>query len=185
MLSKRRMAASKKTVGQTDKRETMKAKTVAAAIAASLTLVACDGPPPSAPAPASSADAPRIASSYLPPPEPPERPPSHNYATEEDGLYGYQAGISDDERNHGIATKALVMIRYRGKRNDVYVVEMPGDSAAMRMECKDPCEFVKTKVIVDGRVIKTETVPNVQGSLISAVFEDALGGQLKIYRSHG
>lgn len=102
---------------------------------------------------------------------------------EEEGLYGYQPGISDEERSQGVATKALVMIRYRGEKNGTYVVEMPVDSGAlMRMECKQPCEYVKTKVIVAGQVIKAETVPNTVGSLMSAVFEDALGGQLKPYR---
>ncbi|RQZ40050.1 hypothetical protein DIE17_33165 [Burkholderia sp. Bp9099] len=101
---------------------------------------------------------------------------------EEDGLYGYQPGISDEERSQGVATKALVMIRYRGEKNGTYVVEMPSDAGAvMRMECKVPCEYVKTKVIVGGQVLKTETVPNAAGSLMSAVFEDALGGQLKPY----
>lgn len=62
---------------------------------------------------------------------------------------------------------------------------MPGDGAVMRMECKEPCEYVKTTVIVDGQVIKTETVPNAAGSLMSAVFEDELGGQLKPYGKYG
>lgn len=97
----------------------------------------------------------------------------------------YQPGISDEEHSQGVATKALVMIRYRGEKNGTYVVEMPGDGAVMRMECKAPCEYVKTRVIVDGQVIKTETVPNAAGSLMSAVFEDALGDQLKPYGKRG
>jgi hypothetical protein len=151
-------------------------------------LAGCDGTPSSAAA-TPAADVPRIASSYAPPAAPvapaAPPPPSHNYAMEEDGLYGYQPGISDEERSQGVATKALVMIRSRGEKNGTYVVEMPGDRAVMRMECKEPCEYVKTKVIVDGQVIKTETVPNADGSLMSAVFEDALGDQLKPYGKRG
>ncbi|MFL9922612.1 hypothetical protein PQR75_46880 [Paraburkholderia fungorum] len=101
-------------------------------------------------------------------------------------MYGYQPGISDEERSQGVATKALVMIRYRGEKSGAYVVEMPGDAGAvMRMECKVPCQYVKTKIMLGGEVLKTETMPNTSGSLMSAVFEDAIGGQLKPYGKRG
>jgi hypothetical protein len=168
------------------KRETMKKTVLLCAVA--LSVAACNDSTTNASS--SSADVPRIASSYLPPAasaapaEPP--PPSHNYALEEDGEYGYQPGISEDEKSQGVATKALVMIRYRGEKNGTYVIEMPGDAGAvMRMECKEPCQYVKTKIMVGGEVLKTETVPNTSGSLMSAVFEDALDGQLKPYGKHG
>ncbi|MFM0569130.1 hypothetical protein PQQ88_12455 [Paraburkholderia caledonica] len=177
------MAASKKTVGQTDKRGTMKAITVAAAIAASLTLVACDGPQTSSPSATSSADAPRIASSYLPPSEPPKPlPPAHNYALEQDGEYGYQPAVSDEERNRGVTTKPLIMVRYRGEKKGMYVLEETDESGAVfRMECQELCQYVKTRVIVGGQVLKTATVPNAPESLMHAVFEDAVNGQLQTY----
>jgi hypothetical protein len=164
----------------------MKRKAIAAVLAAAGILTGCDGSPSTTAAPP-AADAPRIASSYLPPAAPVQpTPPSHNYAMEEDGLYGYQPDISDEEKSQGVATKALVMIRYRGEKNGTYVIEMPNDSGAvMRLECKDPCQYVKTKIMLGGEVLKTETVPNTSGSLMSAVFEDALGGQLKPYGKHG
>ncbi|MFM0543992.1 hypothetical protein PQR29_04615 [Paraburkholderia strydomiana] len=161
----------------------MKAITVAAAIAASLTLVACDGPQPSSPGPASSADAPRIASSYQPPPEPPKPlPPAHNYAVQQDGEYGYQPAVSDEERNRGVTTKPLIMVRYRGEKNGIYVIEEADESGAVfRMECQELCQYVKTKVIVGGQVLKTATVPNAPESLMHAVFDDAINGQLEKY----
>jgi hypothetical protein len=105
--------------------------------------------------------------------------PEHNYSIQDGDLYGYQPSISDTDLKNGVATKALVMVRYRGEKRGVYVVEMPDDSGAVyRMECRDPCQYVKTKVIAGGAVLKTETVPNAEGSLMRAVFDDVLSGQL-------
>lgn len=165
----------------------MKIIAVTAVVVTALTLTGCEDKPSTTAAPP-AADAPRIASSYLPPvAEPPKAaPPTHNYAMEDGGQYGYQPEISDDERNRGVATKALVMIRYRGEKSGLYVVEMPEDTGAVfRMECKSPCQFVKTKVMFRGEVLKSATVPNTAGSLMYAVFEDALSGQLKPYQKRG
>lgn len=66
------------------------------------------------------------------------------------------------------------------------MLEETDDSGAVfRMECESLCKYVKTKVIVEGQVIKTATVPNAPESLMHAVFEDALDGQLKPYGKHG
>lgn len=102
---------------------------------------------------------------------------------EEDGEYGYQPGISEEEANKGVATKALAMVRYRGEKNGVFMVDVPDESGAIfRMECKDPCEYVKTRVIVEGQTIKSQTVPNAPNSLMHAVFEDAMNGKLTPYK---
>jgi hypothetical protein len=99
---------------------------------------------------------------------------------QEGGEYGYQPGISDDERNRGVVTKALVMIRYRGLNNGTYTVEMSDGSAAVdRMQCSDLCKFVKSEIIANGQVVATQTVPNTPGSLMYAVFEDVISGQLQ------
>ncbi|MEM5435221.1 hypothetical protein [Paraburkholderia diazotrophica] len=106
--------------------------------------------------------------------------PTHNYVMRDGDLYGYQPAISDAERNQGVATKALVMVRYRGEKHGVYTVETPNDSGAIYlMECKSPCEYIKTKVIVAGEVLKSDTVPNAPGSLMAAVFDDVLSDQLQ------
>jgi hypothetical protein len=155
--------------------------------AVALSVTACNDSTTNAPSTTGNADAPSVASSYLPPPEPLKpAPPTHNYALEEDGEYGYPPAISDDERSQGITTKPLVMVRYRGEKDGTYVLEETDDSGAVfRMECEGLCKYVKTKVIVDGQVIKTATVPNAPESLMHAVFEDAMDGQLKPYSKHG
>jgi hypothetical protein len=111
---------------------------------------------------------------------PSDEPPPHNYSMVDGGEYGYQPGISEDEAKQGVVTKPLLMYRYRGVINDAYVVDLTGDRGQIyRMSCKDPCNFVKGQVIVGGQTIHTETLANTPGSVMYAVFEDALNGQLK------
>ncbi|MGK8887558.1 hypothetical protein [Burkholderia gladioli] len=109
--------------------------------------------------------------------------PSHQYVLEQDGEYGYQPAISEEDARQGVATKALVMVRYRGKKDGAYVVEVNNDTGAtLRVQCKNPCEYVRTQAIVDGQVIHTETLANAPDSVIYAVLEDARNGQLKPYK---
>lgn len=115
-------------------------------------------------------------------PSPPVAPlPSHNYAMEQDGQYGYEAGISDDDVKHGVVSKPLVMYRYRGKIDGAYTVQMGSDGGVTYMvSCAAPCDFVKIRAVLDGRTIKTDTMANAPGSIINAVIEDAMNGQLEI-----
>ncbi len=103
---------------------------------------------------------------------------SRNYSVEDDGEYGYQQGISNSDREGGVATKALVMVRYKGEVDGKHVVEIHESGAIYRMECKAPCEYIKTKSIAAGEVLRSETIPNVPGSVIRAVFEDVMNGEL-------
>lgn len=116
------------------------------------------------------------------PPPPPK--PTHFYAIEEDGEYGYERGISEDERRAGKAAEALLMVRYLGEKDGAYTVAMlSGGGAIATFSCKSPCDFIKSKVTVGGQVIKSETVRNPGNAVISAVMSDAMSGQLKPYRS--
>jgi hypothetical protein len=101
---------------------------------------------------------------------------------ETNGEYGYQLPINDGGKKQGIASKAVVVVRYLGQKDGVYAIEMSGDAGEVfRLECKEPCESVEVKLVLGGKVIKAETMSNTSGSLMNAVFEDALGGQLKPY----
>ncbi len=119
------------------------------------------------------------------PPAKPNAPvaPSHFYVLEQDGEYGYQPAISEDDARQGVATKALVMVRYRGRKDGAYVVDVNNDTGAtLRVQCKNPCEYVRTQAIVDGQIIHTETLANAPDSVIYAVLADAMNGQLKPYK---
>lgn len=108
---------------------------------------------------------------------------THNYAMEQDGEYGYESGISEDDAKQGTVAKPLMMYRYLGKIHGAYTVETSGDDGAVaRASCEDPCDFVKIRLIAGGQVLKTETMANADGSLINGVMQDAMDGQLKPYR---
>jgi hypothetical protein len=154
-----------------------------------MALSACDNSQQTAPATPqtasaqeSSASAPVVPAAI---PEPPPQP-THNYAMEQDGEYGYESGISEDDAKQGTVTKPLMMYRYLGKIHGAYTVETSGDDGAVaRASCEDPCNFVKIRLIADGQVLKTETIANTDGSLISGVLEDAMSGQLSPYGKKG
>jgi hypothetical protein len=148
-------------------------------------LSACDNSrqtaaatPQAAPAQESPATTPVVAVAA---PEPPPQP-THNYVMEQDGEYGYQPGISEDEAKQGTAVEPLLMYRYRGKIGGAYTVEIIGDDdVTYRASCEDPCKFIKIRAIANGQTLKTETMANTDGSVINAVIEDAMSGQLKMY----
>ncbi|BDC38926.1 hypothetical protein [Paraburkholderia terrae] len=156
----------------------MKIIAVTGMVVAVLTLTGCeDKPSPTAAAPA--ADAPRIASSYLPAAEPPK--PDHAYALKEDGEYGYQRALSEDDVKAGRATAALLMVRFMGNKAGVRSVKIVDGNRVGVMSCSPPCEFVKARTYFAGQLVKTETIPVTDGSLIQAVMADAISGKLDVY----
>lgn len=107
--------------------------------------------------------------------------PSHYYSYEEDGEYGYEPAISEDEQKQGIATKSLLMTRYLGEKNGLHSIQMSDGAYKAIYSCKTPCEFIKVKKYFSGSLINTETVKNAPNSVISSIMEDAQNGFLKIY----
>lgn len=111
-------------------------------------------------------------------------PPRHNYALNQDGTYGYEPALSEDDVRSGKATKALVMMRYVGLRNGTYVVLILSDdnpNVASRITCQAPCNFAKSEIMAGDSVLKTETVRVVPNSMIGAMMEDVMAGQLTPY----
>lgn len=121
-----------------------------------------------------------------PPPTPVPPPPRHNYALNQNGTYGYEPALSEDDIRRGRATKALVMVRYVGLREGSYVlliIDQNNDAVATRITCQAPCEFAQSQVIANNYVLKTETVRVTPSSLLSAMIDDAMAGQLVVYGS--
>lgn len=115
-------------------------------------------------------------------PEPP--PPSHQYVMEQDGTYGYEPALSEDDVRSGKAAKPLVMMRYVGLRDGTYVLLMldpDNENDATRVTCQAPCNFAKVQIMSGTMVLRTETIRVVPNSLIGAMLEDALSGQLRPY----
>lgn len=111
---------------------------------------------------------------------------SHNYAIEQDGEYGYKSGLSDQDRAQGTVTKPLAMVRYRGQIKGAYTVDsISGDGLTLRLDCADPCEYVRMRGIARGQVLDTKTIENSPDSLAHDIFEDAMDGKLKVYGKKG
>lgn len=114
------------------------------------------------------------------PPPPPAR--SHFYVMSEDGEYGYQPGISEDDMKSGTAAKTLLMARYRGQNGKKYRVDLIDNGVTTRFSCESPCQFVKSETFVEGEKLQTQMIAANKGSLIWGILQDAMSGELEIYR---
>lgn len=120
----------------------------------------------------------------LPVPAAMPAPPPHQYAMEQDGTYGYEPALSEDDVRSGKATKPLVMMRYVGRRDGTYVlllIDPDNENYATRVTCQAPCNFAKLQTMSGTMVLKTETIRVAPNSLIGAMLDDALSGQLRPY----
>ncbi|WP_157654611.1 hypothetical protein [Burkholderia ubonensis] len=110
---------------------------------------------------------------------------SHQYVLRQDGAYGYEPALSEDDIRAGKAVKALVMMRYVGFRDGTHtllIVDEDDPGVVGRVTCAVPCEFAKFQTVVDGKVTSTETLRMTPGSLVGSMFEDAIAGRLVPYR---
>ncbi|MBK4739206.1 hypothetical protein [Noviherbaspirillum pedocola] len=124
------------------------------------------------------------AANYVPPVYTPPPKPSHLYSMEEDGEYGYEPGISENDEKSGTKAQALIMVRYLGESNGVHSVQVGDANVRQVTSCKLPCEFVKNKTYVAGTLVKTETMRAAEGSIVWAVMQDIQNGELKPYGKH-
>ncbi|PUA19609.1 hypothetical protein [Glaciimonas sp. PCH181] len=113
----------------------------------------------------------------------PEKPvtPTHYYSIEEDGEYGYERAISENDQKNGVRTNAVMMARYLGEKDGVFSVQLGAGQSRNVHSCKTPCDFVKSKQYYGGQLINTETLRNAEGSVIWAIMQDAQRGQLVRY----
>lgn len=113
-------------------------------------------------------------------------PPSHKYSMVDNGTYGYEPALSEDDIRNGTATKPLVMMRYVGNKNGRFVIIILGSdsnspSYVNRVSCQAPCEFAKSETLSGDIVVNTETVRVTPDSIIGAMLQDAVSGQLTAY----
>lgn len=109
--------------------------------------------------------------------------PIHNYSLDEDGEYGYEGAISENDKNNGVAASKVLMFRYLGEKNGVYTVQIKDGNVSQLTSCKAPCDFVKNKRYFAGQLVATETIRAGDTSIIHAVLEDAQNGFLKPYQA--
>jgi uncharacterized protein YecT (DUF1311 family) len=109
--------------------------------------------------------------------------PTHNYAMEEDGQYGYEGALSENDKNAGRAVNPVVMVRYLGEKDGTYVIQIGEGYRSETMSCKAPCNFIKIIDTYAGQIIKTETVHTTGYSVMDSVFQDVQYGYLKVFGS--
>lgn len=98
--------------------------------------------------------------------------PAHNYVIEDNGRYGYQSALTEEDQKKGRSAGDVVMIFYLGKRNDLETIALGNDI----ITCKTPCEYAKSVSILTNRQEFVHATPT---SLLHAMFEDAANGVLK------
>lgn len=160
-----------------------------------LALAACDKPKQTDSGNASKAE-PTAASAVVgentqptvippaPPPQPVPPPVRHNFSLNQGGTYGYEPALSEDDIRSGTATKPLVMMRYVGQRNGNYILlilDQNNENVATRITCQAPCDFAQSQITSNGVVLRTETLRVTPNSLLGAMVEDAVAGQLIPY----
>ncbi|WP_074773441.1 lysozyme inhibitor LprI family protein [Paraburkholderia fungorum] len=104
----------------------------------------------------------------------------------DNGTYGYERALNEDDIKQGKAVKSLAMMRYVGNKNGTYIILIlgkdPSNSAvANRVSCQSPCKYAKSEVLMGDEVVSTETLPADPSSIMGAMLEDAVNGQLTPY----
>jgi hypothetical protein len=99
------------------------------------------------------------------------------------GTYGYEPALSEEDVRNGTATKPLIMMRYEGNRNGTFVILILGTDLnnpdfVNRVSCHAPCEFAKSETLSGDVTLKTETLRITPDSIVGAMFQDAVSGQL-------
>lgn len=124
---------------------------------------------------------PPVAAATTPAPAP--APATHNYSMVDNGTYGYEPALSEDDVRSGTATKPLIMMRYVGNKGGTYVIVVLGSDAnntgvADRLSCQAPCEFAKIERVAGDTVVNTQTLRVTPDSIDGAMLSDAISGQL-------
>ena len=108
--------------------------------------------------------------------------PKHYYAMTENGEYGYEAGVSEDDQQGGQVAANLIMVKFAGEKDgkfQVFYRDSNVRSAYHVSECENPCRYMKSMTFLNGKHIKTERATNTEGSLGWAWMSDAINGEME------
>lgn len=108
---------------------------------------------------------------------------AHHYSIEENGEYGYEQGISENDQKQGVSIHPMLMVRYIGEKSGTYTVQLTDGANKGVFSCKYPCEFVKSNQYYNGELIKSENMRNNEATLLWAVLQDAQNGLMVRYGS--
>jgi hypothetical protein len=119
-----------------------------------------------------------VPAGFFPPTEPAKIERKHFYEGKEDNNYFYSRGISDNEKQSGTVSNAMIEITYIGTKDDSYQFLMQEGNGANILSCKAPCDFFTAVVRYDGQIVSRTRFKNTPGSVAWAVFSDAAAGEL-------
>ena len=103
------------------------------------------------------------------------------YVLEDNGAYGYERALSENEIKRGQGTAPIVMARYVGEKDGKWQVAIEDGSIISVFECSKPCEFIKAMVFdldEKGRALNVERMRGQPGILAYSILQDAINGKL-------
>lgn len=110
--------------------------------------------------------------------------PVHFYSVEEDGVYGYEAKLSQEDKASGKTSGRVLMVKYLGIRQDGFrKFYWKENQLETVLKCKDPCEFMHTEFYLNGYPNGEETSRVVYGTLAWEMLQDAKAHRLKAWSS--
>lgn len=108
-------------------------------------------------------------------------PPKHFYAIEDEGGYGYEKAISQEEQKQGRAAAEVLTFYYLGHRGNVHQVMMKDGRTRVVTECALPCEYAKIYAFWGDEFTNKQIVKISPDALLKFVFDDVSNGDLKQY----
>lgn len=100
------------------------------------------------------------------------------YVVEMDGEYGYEVAPTEIDRAQGIATKPLVMVRYKGIIEGKRVIDIRQSYGVEQYYCTGECKYLTYMRITAGSYDK-QVIKYDPRTVIGAVVDDMMAGYLK------
>jgi hypothetical protein len=102
--------------------------------------------------------------------------PAPNYDERDGDTYLYASAVSEEDQKKGKAVGSVLLFRYLGVRDGIHNLASVDNSGRVlaRYQCSTPCRIIKRDLAGE-----TDRIPYSPASVIGAVFEDAINGNLK------
>jgi len=108
----------------------------------------------------------------------PPAKPAHVYAIKDGLEYGYEVGLSENDKKAGQVAAKIAMYRYLGRKDDTYQVMLRDGEVRMVFECAKPCTFGKVHTFVGNRYMGKEVLKLSPEAILTGVMRDAMSGEL-------
>lgn len=107
---------------------------------------------------------------------------THLYSVEDNGEYGYEAALTEEDRNKGMVAGQMTMARLLEHSGDFWRFYLHRGSVGNVITCKEPCEFAKSFPLVNGYGAGEPQMSRVaEGTILWSVIQDAKNDQLEVY----